>query len=330
MNKLFSAQLRPTNVCQLDCLGCWYYGQNVVGKPIEWKKKVLPLEKCEELFKDLSEIGFRDLVVAGGGDPLAHPQIYDILKSASSKFSVRLLTNLLLCNDPEALLRTGIKEMIVNTSAATEETFAKFHPNQRGKLIKGVSPFKRLLDLIVYLKPQIQLKLNFVIGKVNIEETFLFLELVHRLGVEASFKNLRDSQWGLSDEERVVLAEKLPQLKSSAERLGIQTNLDSFHPWEGQPPIHTVSCYAGYYTTVIEADGSVCVCCLPGADRMPISNIYHSRFKEIWTSPEYDRVRNKFLAKQFEPFCKECIYFKRNQEFEKQFNPIKRVESSLS
>jgi MoaA/NifB/PqqE/SkfB family radical SAM enzyme len=148
MIPLSSAQIRPTNACQLDCLGCWYYGQNVDGKSTDWKRKSLSLEKCRTLFQDLNQVGFKELVIAGGGDPLAHPHIYDILKNASQYFRVRLLTNLLLCKSPLDLKQSGIKEIVVNTSAATEKTFLKFHPNQRGKLIDGFSSFERLLYLI--------------------------------------------------------------------------------------------------------------------------------------------------------------------------------------
>lgn len=329
MTQLLSAQIRPTNVCQLDCLGCWYYGENVEGKPNDWKKKFLSLDKCKELFRDFHQVGFRNLVVAGGGDPLAHPDIYSLLGEASRLFSVRLLTNLLLCKDPVALNQTGITEILINTSAATDETFLKFHPNQRGKKIHGRTPFQHLLFLIESIKSQMTIKLNFVIGKINQHELSLFLDLAHQLGVEATFKNLRDPEWGLNSKERTELAKKLPDLKLQAQRLGTPTNLDSFHPWEGNPPIDTVACYAGYYTTVIEADGSVCVCCLPGADSMPIGNIHQRRFTEIWESKEYDRVRQKFLKKQFESFCKECIYFKRNKAFEHQIHQRQKSQISL-
>ncbi|NDG28438.1 MAG: radical SAM protein, partial [Proteobacteria bacterium] len=174
MIPLSSAQLRPTNACQLDCLGCWYYGQNVEGKPIEWKRESLELKKCQELFQDLAHVGFQELVIAGGGDPLAHPKIYDILQSASSQFQVRLLTNLLLCRDPMALKNSGVKEILVNTSAATEETFLKFHPNQHGKKITGASPFEHLLILVDSLKSEIHIKLNFVISKINRHELLPF------------------------------------------------------------------------------------------------------------------------------------------------------------
>lgn len=308
-----TAQLRPTNACQLDCLGCWYYGHNVEGKPIQWKRQSLELEKCQELLQDLVQVGFQELVIAGGGDPLAHPQIYEILQSASHHFEVRLLTNLLLCRDPNALKSSGVKEILVNTSAATEETFLKFHPNQVGKKIGGASSFEHLLCLIDSLKSQIHIKLNFVISKVNRHELFPFLELASQLDVEATFKNLRDKDFGLNPDEKEELASLLPQLRKQARNLGIKSNLESFSPWEAEPPYQEIPCYAGYYTTVIEADGSVCICCMPGADSMPIDNIHKKRFIEIWCSSRYQEFREKFREKNFESFCNGCVYFSKNQ-----------------
>lgn len=313
MIPLSSAQLRPTNACQLDCLGCWYYGQNVEGKPIEWKRESLELKKCQELFQDLAHVGFQELVIAGGGDPLAHPKIYDILQSASRRFQVRLLTNLLLCRDPMALKNSGVKEILVNTSAATEETFLKFHPNQHGKKIAGASPFEHLLILVDSLKSEIHIKLNFVISKINRHELLPFLNLAHQLGVEATFKNLRDTEYGLNQAEKKELGKLLPQLRERGRRLGIRSNLESFSPWEDTPPYQDISCYAGYYTTVIEADGSVCICCMPGADSMPIDNIYEKRFTEIWRSARYQEFRERFRNKKFEFFCKGCVYFAKNR-----------------
>ena len=329
MIPLSSAQLRPTNACQLDCLGCWYYGQNVEGKPVEWKKQSISLEKSQELFQDLSLVGFKELVIAGGGDPLAHPQIYSILRNASRYFSVRLLTNLLLCKDPMALKTSGVSELVVNTSAATEETFLTFHPNQRGKRHGGLSSFEHLLALIGSVKSDIRVKLNFVIGKINLKEISLFLKLVQKLGVEASFKNLRDEAFGLDHNEQLFLNEELPRLLEEAKRLGVKTNLDSFNPWDGAPPFQNVSCYAGYYTTVIEADGSVCICCMPGADSMPIDNINRQRFTEIWHSRRYKEFREKFRNKRFEHFCKGCVYFHRNKVIQNRVNDAKEQELGL-
>lgn len=313
MLPLSSAQIRPTNACQLDCLGCWYYGHNVEGKPVDWKRQSLELEKCQELFEELAQVGFRELVIAGGGDPLAHPQIYEILRSATHRFQVRLLTNLLLCRDPTALKNSGVKEILVNTSAATEETFLKFHPNQKGKKIGGASSFEHLLYLIDALKSQVHIKLNFVISRVNRHEIPSFLNLASQLGVEATFKNLRDKDFGLSQTEKEELGSLLPHFRKQARHLGLKSNLESFSPWEGEPRYQDIPCYAGYYTTVIEADGSVCICCMPGADSMPIDNIHKKRFTEIWRSPRYQEFREKFRGKNFESFCNGCVYFSKNQ-----------------
>jgi radical SAM protein with 4Fe4S-binding SPASM domain len=329
MIPLFSAQLRPTNICQLDCLGCWYYGNNVEGKPVEWKRRTLTLEKCITLFEELNQVGFKELVIAGGGDPFAHPHIFDILRSASQHFQVRLLTNLLLCRDPIELIDSGIKEVVVNTSAATEETFIKFHPNQQNKSIGGVSSFKHLLNLIDVLKHRITIKLNFVVSKVNMNEIPIFLELASQLNVETSFKNLRDREFGLNSTEQVWLDSQLPSFRSQSQRLGVKTNLDTFSPWDGNPPFQSISCYAGYYTTVIEADGSVCICCMPGADQLPIDNIHQKSFIDIWRSPRYEDFRQKFLSKKFEPFCKGCVYFSRNRAIHNQLFASKEGRPSL-
>lgn len=94
----FHAQLIPTNRCNLSCTFCSCKKRN--------KDQELHFLDLRQLARDLQELGCASVTITGGGEPLLHPFIVDILRCYSHyDIKIGLVTNGLLLDklDIEAL-----------------------------------------------------------------------------------------------------------------------------------------------------------------------------------------------------------------------------------
>jgi len=79
-------QLSPTNACNLSCKFCSCSDRD--------KKKQLSLEEIKWVLDVCAERGAKAMTITGGGEPLLHPQINEILRYADKKkIEVGLVTN---------------------------------------------------------------------------------------------------------------------------------------------------------------------------------------------------------------------------------------------
>jgi len=78
--------LALTNNCNLNCNYCCYGGRN--------KKEELTLGQAKAVIDGFSELGTRGLEITGGGDPLLHPDVNEIVRYGKSKgMSIGLISN---------------------------------------------------------------------------------------------------------------------------------------------------------------------------------------------------------------------------------------------
>jgi MoaA/NifB/PqqE/SkfB family radical SAM enzyme len=304
------AEVRPTNACQLDCVGCWYYSPHVAPKPAAWKRQQLAPAVFGQLLDDLAATRFRQITVSGGGEPLAHPAIYELLESAAARFDVVLISNVLLCKDPLRLAGTRIKSILANFNAGNGRTYSLYHPNQ------SEESYDRLLGILRVLARDVAVTLSCVLGRVNCDDVPNMLRAAADTTKRIHFKTMRTVEPALmTPAQRETLRANLPAYADLADRLGVTHNLRTYDVDSDKPPIESASCYAPYYTTVIHADGTVSVCCQAEQDvaAASLGNVNEQRFRDIWRSPAYDARRDALEARRFEPWCDGCVYFATNR-----------------
>jgi len=79
-------QISPTNVCNLNCSFCSCGDRD--------KKKSFTLKEIMQILDVCAERGTKAMTITGGGEPLMHPQINEIIKYAGEKnIEVGLVTN---------------------------------------------------------------------------------------------------------------------------------------------------------------------------------------------------------------------------------------------
>jgi len=82
-------QYIPTNKCNLNCGICSYSDRD--------KNLEISLEQSKKIFETLSYLGTKAMTITGGGEPLKHPHINEMIDSLEKKdIKVGLVTNGLL------------------------------------------------------------------------------------------------------------------------------------------------------------------------------------------------------------------------------------------
>lgn len=302
-----------TNRCNLDCITCWNYSPYVKSpKPAEWKNRQMTLPQFESIVTQLEAAGVRKLIISGGGEPFTHPDIYRMIGAANAaEFHVTVITNALLI-DPDRLLENGPDKLLVNLCAASPGTYRRFHPNT------GPGDFEKLTDCLRRIDGDIPVTLVMVISNAN------YRELPGMARLAAGFPNVRLSfkragltedtaRFALTPEQAAELADTLvPETLEICNKYNIPHNLDVFeHQLSGREsgfPIHETGCFAGLFYSRIFTDGSVFFCC----SHIGVGNVFEKSFREIWTSAEYNRLRQRMDRKEFFPECTRCGKFNLN------------------
>ena len=170
-NRLMSVLLELTYACNLDCTFC-YNDASLDGKP-------LSLHQYRELLDDLASLGVLNLSLSGG-EPLAHPQFFDIATHARSLgFVIRLKTN---GHAMRATMARRVREEVdpflveVSIHGATAAT----HDRQT----RVAGSFERLQANIAAMKAVgLRVRANSVLTRWNEHEVSDMLALCDRMGV---------------------------------------------------------------------------------------------------------------------------------------------------
>ena len=125
--------------CNLKCKMCKMY-----EIPSLKNNQLIPLKRWELFFKDLKEIAGEGFVFnIPGGEPLLHPNIFDIIKIAKkNKLKPLLSTNasLITNNIADKLIKSGLFAVTISLDSSLEKT----HDFIRGK----VGTYKKVLRAI--------------------------------------------------------------------------------------------------------------------------------------------------------------------------------------
>lgn len=113
----------PINYCILHCPLC-PTGQGVLGR----KKGKMSFDLFKRLVDEIAhKVCFLNLY--NWGEPLLHPQIFDMVEYATSKgISVRISSNLnrLTPGQANLMVESGLEELLVDLDGATQETYEKY------------------------------------------------------------------------------------------------------------------------------------------------------------------------------------------------------------
>lgn len=294
-----TVHLRLTDLCNLACQYCWYYGPNSTLRPSG--KDHFPYEAFEGIARDCAELQVDKINLSGIGDPTLHPRFYDMLEHLEDSFAVTIYTNgtfpIARCRD---ILRAD--HIVINLGEADRASYRAL----QGKdlFIKVIKNIRELARLRAEYNPDFCIEVVFVDTRLNTESLLRTESLVRRLGVDKVQKKLFE----VSDHNHhIMLSDEEEKIEVSGE-------------W---PP-----CYHGWFYSAVRLNGDVNVCSF--TKRLTIGNVLKTSFKDIWASDEYAAARASAL-RGGEPFknyheCINCRVASRNREFAAQLEMYDRLQ----
>ncbi len=305
-----------TNRCNNNCIGCWTRSPLLREKQPSgaWINEEIPFDSVIHLINDLHDLGTRRIRFTGGGDPLIHPRLDDILRACKQRNLITCITtNGTLLNERRAELfaELPIDELAVSIWAASPDTYARTHPNKTGRTYEKIERNLGILAARKKLRPKVTLA-N-VIMAMNYAEVEQMYDLALRVRADSIYYAVLDPIEGYTDglllegDQVVTVNAQLDRIKDRNDALPPRQQLE-LENWDGfrrrissageqqdgeydANIIDSIPCYVGWIFARILANGDVAPCCR-GSD-LPLGNINTDGFKKVWLGEKYAEFREK-------------------------------------
>jgi radical SAM protein with 4Fe4S-binding SPASM domain len=286
----------------------------------------IPSGRFIEVLNELAGLGTKKIHLSGG-EPMLRPQVPEIVEQASSLgIKVTMTTNGTLIDKVKAkrLVEGGLRGVNISIDSPIRKTHEK---------IRGVEGcFKATLKAVEYFKRykykgKLTIRVNTVVSRTNYQTLETLPDLAHRLGADGINLIPVDDHCGeiLSMRKKDIAifnSEIAPKIAERALALGLIVSDEDAFPFGrtdtevrlGRAGRYAFGyydqhpCYAPWTHSLIDFNGNVYVCCMTRERILPLGNIRHQTFKEIWQGAAYRQIRLKMHPPALAA-CRRCDDF---------------------
>lgn len=287
-------RIKPTNRCVHDCYFCICRSKFSEMHELCNKTDELPKEKLIEIVNDLKQMGVEAITLSGGGEPLHHPDILEILNEINKLgLDNSIITNGQLLSEDRAMALKNAKWVRVSINYYDSASFEKTRrvPGKFfSKIYKNVENFAKIKN------KDCDLAVNFVVDNNNYTHLFKIAKSLKQLGVE----NIRFAPLWLPNFKSYhepLKNKVLLQIRQAREALNDKnfTVYDSYDI-DFQAQKRTCSkCYMMQTVPIIAADGNIYTCHNKSYDKDGlIGSIKDKKFSEMWFSSETKAIFDSF------------------------------------
>ncbi|MBF0528887.1 MAG: radical SAM protein [Deltaproteobacteria bacterium] len=277
-----TVELDPTNYCNHNCLWCIdqrLHTDNAAG---------LNLDLCLKLADSLRAMGVKAVTIKGGGEPLTHPRINEILEYYhSSGIEIGLITNGELLAEHLEAIRKYCAWVRVSVDAATAETHARIHRP------KSPGAFDRVCEGIRALAGNILIGAVMVIHSINCHEMPTAAGMIRNLGCQyVAFKRAIVPLEVFKLELLESMDQMYRKVKVKMENSNFTVMGEHLYNFKKNwRPLPYNLCKAHQLIGIVCADGLVYACCSTrGNERYCFGSLYENTFEDIWRSEKRRRV----------------------------------------
>ena len=290
-------------------------------------KESIPLPKLTDLIDELVEGGLKSVRLSGGGDPLFHRDVLNVLDHLAQKNVIvdNLTTNGVALNSDVArrLVDNKAREVIFSLNAVDAADYArmmKVKPALFDKVLENIRNLIAIRGDSIYPSIVVQ----FLLDKQNLHRLVEMYELgaslaPDRVGINAVLEiplDRIDQNVLLERDDRdkaMPLVEEI--LRRDAERGILQldfavtgwnemlwvvrdrvgTPAHNAYPQSAAFKEENGGCFFAWYTAAITGNGDIRPCCLLlNPTVKPLGNIHDGRtFQEHWTGPAFGKMRDE-------------------------------------
>jgi MoaA/NifB/PqqE/SkfB family radical SAM enzyme len=187
------------NACDQRCNFCWNWSYDMldnIGTPKDWKdwaKEKMSFKMFKDTVDDLIELGSpvpfssgrggcEDILICGGGEPFLHSRIMDMISHVkNNNFYCQVTTNFSNSVTEERideLIELQTNQLIINTSAGTEETYCKTRKVKKSawdKLLHNLNYISNKKEEVGSVNPEVITK--FILTRTNVHEIGEMIDL---------------------------------------------------------------------------------------------------------------------------------------------------------
>lgn len=316
-----------TNACNAACVTCWDHSPLLSRpRPIEWKRRQLPVDVFSRLVHDLDALGsVRAVILSGMGEPLVHPAIYDMIDMVKSRgWQLTMLTNLIAA-DIDRLAESGVDQLLIGVHGVTPGSYAAFHPGWTEAHFATMCRYLRALRRAGVRCRHVHVINRDTAGEVVDMVRFGAMFGADRVNYKLASLAAGTEQCAITTAQRDWLRDHaIPRARSLAAELGVATNLDLFEQQVGAAagdvltttPIEDIGCFMGYLYTRITVDLEVLYCCNTAVS---VGSLRDASFGELWRGPSWQALRDRLRRGEYFPGCERCGKFEQNVKWSARF-----------
>jgi MoaA/NifB/PqqE/SkfB family radical SAM enzyme len=303
-------------------------------------KESIPLPKLTDLIDELAEGGLKSVRLSGGGDPLFHRDVLNVMDHLASRNVIvdNLTTNGVALTGEVAkrLVEGKAREVIFSLNAVDAADYSrmmKVKPALFDKVLENIRNLVAVRGESIYPSIVIQ----FLIDKRNMERVVDMYELGRSLGPDRIAINAVlevpldriDQQTLLERNDRDVAKPLIEEILRRDDGVGLlqmdfavdgwnemladvraRLNTPAYNMYPTAPSFKQENggCFFAWYTAAITGNGDIRPCCLLlNPSVKPLGNIHDGRtFAEHWNGPAFaqmrDEMRDVLLMKTKAPY----------------------------
>lgn len=296
-NRILSFDLEFSRACNLKCRYCYAGGKAL--------SKELSLDEIKSVIDQAVDLGAKNVVNIGGGEPLMYRHYWEILKYEREKGLKSItFTNGSFISKEVAKKLFDLKENIALKYNSDDNKIQDWMVQRKGAGKKIKQALKNLLEAGYTKEGSPLLALETVVTKQNygeIEKLYKrwrrkniipYVEILTKQGLAT------ENDLGISPKKGKELFQKL--LNYDKKRWGIT--------WPLTPPIAGQTCKRMLYSVYVRSDGNIQPC--PGVEiETTDSNVRNRSLKWMLKNLKvFENVRN--IYKNLKGKCANCIYSK--------------------
>lgn len=305
-------------VCDLACPFC--FRQSLITPD-----KLMKLEDYKEIIKQVGELGVPSVKLNWRGEPLLHPQIFEMIKLAKKEGVLEVIINTNATKLDEVtskrLIDSGLDRMIYSFDGGTKETYEKMRPGRFSKntfeaVYQNIVRFKKVREEVGSKWPRTQIQM--IVTEETKKEQIDFIQLFQEHVDFVSVKPYTERGGALSE----LPEDSLEKIKSVKNELGIEGKTEVRWDIEGNLYVSTgrLPCEQPFQRLMITYDGVVSMCCYDWGSSYPVGYVLD---RALESSGDYNVVSESILKE------KRGFELMSNARMPKQLNEIAKTKQSV-
>jgi MoaA/NifB/PqqE/SkfB family radical SAM enzyme len=313
------AELDLTDRCNVACYFCNQQDLRT--------KDSIPLPKLTDLIDELAEGGLKSVRLSGGGDPLFHRDVLNVIDHLASRNVIvdNVTTNGVAMTTEVAtrLVENKAREVIFSLNAVDAEDYGRMMKVKPALFDKVVANARNLLAIrgdSMYPSVVIQ----FLLDKKNVGRIVEMYELGRSIGADRIAMNAVlevpmeriDHDVLLTPDDRYAAEPLVEEILRRDKEIGVlqidfavahwnqmlnevraRVETPNYNMYPTAPSFRNENggCFFAWYTAAITGNGDIRPCCLLlNPSVKPLGNVHDTaKFADHWNGPEFAKMRDE-------------------------------------